>query len=351
MEPSTAALACLPLPARVSVNGVMRPHNPQPVPDLFTLDEGRRLQFSRKRLYYSGLVIPHRGLRTAPLHPSAADRHSNSEIARMLSRQDPSLIISHQTAAETWGLWLPARMRTTRIHLSRVRRTAGIPRYLNTVGHFIRPLERDVRKIGGFHITSPEWTWADLASQGLTVEELVAAGDALLQRPDGFPRSERFIGNNPLATKESIVEVVSRRKGSPGIRKLRVAVELLRERVDSERESRLRLKMVNAGWDEPIVNPRLLFADGWECTVDLALLLWRVALQYEGRHHFTLEKQYRSDMNRDEQIRARGWEPIRVDSEVFTRQGWRNFELRLHRAIERQQRQPKDSWVPFEIGS
>lgn len=86
----------------MSVNGVMSPDNAQPIPDLFTLDEGRRLQFSRKLLYYSGLVIPHRGLRTTPPQSSVADRHSNSEIARTLSRLDPSLIISHQTAAEAW---------------------------------------------------------------------------------------------------------------------------------------------------------------------------------------------------------------------------------------------------------
>lgn len=246
-------------------------------------------------------------------------------------------------------MWLPARMQTTQIHLSRVRGKAGIPRYRETVGHFIRAGVRDVRDIGGFRITSPEWTWVDLASQRLTVDELVAAGDSLLQRDDGFPRPQTFIGTNPLATKDSVLEVLGRRKGSPGIRNLRLAVDLLRERVDSEPESRLRLKMVDGGWDEPATNPRIRFADGWECDIDLALLRWRIALQYEGKHHFTLEKQYRSDMHRDEQIRARGWEPLRVDSEVFTRQGWQAFGYRLTTAVERQQRQ--SSWMRFTVGT
>lgn len=331
----------------------MSPLDEQATPEIFTLDEGRKLGLSRHRLYRSGLEIPFHRLRTTPTadpnEDEDATRFSNSEYARTLSRQDPSLVISHQTAAETWGMWLPARMQTTQIHLSRVRGKAGIPRYRETVGHFIRAGVRDVRDIGGFRITSPEWTWVDLASQRLTVDELVAAGDSLLQRDDGFPRPQTFIGTNPLATKDSVLEVLGRRKGSPGIRNLRLAVDLLRERVDSEPESRLRLKMVDGGWDEPATNPRIRFADGWECDIDLALLRWRIALQYEGKHHFTLEKQYRSDMHRDEQIRARGWEPLRVDSEVFTRQGWQAFGYRLTTAVERQQRQ--SSWMPFAVGT
>ncbi|WP_313816305.1 hypothetical protein [Citricoccus sp.] len=350
---STTGLAQPLVQALMSVNGEMNRPEPPSIPEIFTLTEGRALELSRHRLYRSGLTIPFHRLRTAPpADPGAEEamaRFSNSEYARTLSRQDPSLVISHQTAAETWGMWLPWRMQTTRIHLSRVRCRAGIPRYQGTVGHFIRPGARDVRGVDGYRITSPEWTWVDLASQRLTVDELVAAGDALLQRGDGFPRPATFIGTNPLATKDSILDVLGRRKGSPGIRKLRLAVDLLRERVDSEPESRLRLKMVEGGWDEPAVNPRIRFADGWECDVDLALLQWRISLQYEGKHHFTLEKQYRSDLNRDEQIRARGWEPIRVDSAVFTRQGWHAFGYRLTTAVERQQQQT--SWVPFTAGT
>ncbi|GAA1132018.1 hypothetical protein [Citricoccus alkalitolerans] len=328
----------------------MSPSDAQYDPEIFTLDEGRRLGLSRHRLYRSGLEIPFHRLRIPPPPlERAASPVSNSELARTLSRQDRSLVISHQTAAETWGMWLPSRMQATQIHLSRVRCRAGIPRYQGAVGHFIRPGVRDVRVVDGYSITSPEWTWVDLASQRLTVNELVAAGDALLQRKDGFPRPGKFIGTHPLATKDSILDVLSRRKGSPGIKKLRLAVDLLRARVDSEPESRLRLKMVADGCDEPTVNPRIRFADGWECDIDLALLTWRISLQYEGKHHFTLEKQYRSDLNRDEQIRARGWEPIRVDSEVFTRQGWHAFRFRLTTALERQQRQT--SWMPFTAGT
>ncbi|MFC7400880.1 hypothetical protein [Citricoccus sp. GCM10030269] len=354
----------------------MSPRRRQSTPDVFTIDKARELRLTNYRLYRSGLKIPYSGLRInsaaesimkepsaqrshqpshlqnhQPDHQQSAQQtaqqtdptpreYSNAELGRMLALRDPSLVISHQTAAETWGIWLPSRMRTTRLHLSRVRGEGSMPRYLGAVGHFVhKARDTDLRTIDDVRITSPEWTWTELASQGLTVHELVAAGDALLQRADGPPRPMGVLGQNPLSSREILRELVERRRGVPGIRNLRIALELLRERVDSERESRLRTRLVDSGWPEPDVNPRLRFDDGWEALPDLAYRLWRIALQYEGEHHFSQAKQYRSDMNRDEQLRMRDWQTLRVDSSVFTARGWRSFTDRLAKAIEQQTQQ------------
>lgn len=309
----------------------MTPRTSPLLSPVFTLDEARSLGLTDYDLYRAGLESPHLGLRMAPGH-----QPDPLMVAGKLATRDPSLVLTHQTAAHVWGLWLPSSMREPTIHLARRRGQGGIPRIEGTTGHLTAAQDQDIQRIRGVAVTSPVWTWTDLASVQLTLRELVAAGDSLLQRADGPPRAARHEGINPLATLEAMHEVVNRRPGISGAALLRRALKLVRSGVDSSPESWVRTGLVEDGWPEPDVNPLLTFEDGWPVRPDLAYRQWRIAVQYEGQHHFSQAQQYASDIHRDDRLSQRGWETIRLSSQVLTPAGWHDFTDRLRRAVQRQ---------------
>lgn len=100
----------------------------------------------------------------------------------------------------------------------------------------------------------------------------------------------------------------------------------------------MRTGLLDEGWPEPEVNPLLSFEDGWSVRPDLAYRQWRIAIQYEGQHHFTEAQQYASDIHRDDRLSQRGWETIRLSSRVLTPVGWGEFTDGLRRAVQRQTR-------------
>ena len=288
------------------------------------------LQTSRSRRV--DLRVPNRGIRARRDEPPTP-----RDLAVANAQGDRSLIVSHESAAQVWGMWLPEGRRV-RPHLSR-RAGRGAPRITGVVGHRLRIGDRRLVEIGPadgrFWVTNPTWTWTDLPSCGLRLEALIEAGDSLLQRSDGAPRPPLVFGASPLATVEELRAVVDERSNVAGVPLLREALEHLRPRSDSPRETRLRRWIVREGLPEPLVNPQIVLevdARGRvvdSAPVDLVYDRARIAVQYEGAHHFSSPEQVRRDMRRDERLRAAGWEVLRVDKDVFTPQGWARFVRRL----------------------
>ncbi len=58
-------------------------------------------------------------------------------IAGKLASRDRTLILSHQTAAHLWDLWLPASLREPTVHVARRRGHGAIPRIEGTTGHLL----------------------------------------------------------------------------------------------------------------------------------------------------------------------------------------------------------------------
>ena len=67
--------------------------------------------------------------------------------------------------------------------------------------------------------------------------------------------------------------------------------------------------------------------------VDLYFEAARVAVQYEGEHHFSRADQYRRDMRRDQELRDAGVETLRVDLAVFGLAEWPRFVERVRRLL------------------
>ena len=142
------------------------------------------------------------------------------------------------------------------------------------------------------------------AAPALDLVELVTAGDHLVRRG--------------LTTPAALVAAAARHRGRGSVLARRAA-GLVRARVDSPRETELRLCLVLAGLPEPECN--VVVGDAREVVArgDLVLRRLRVVLEYEGDHHRTDVRQWNRDIERQEQLEATGWRVVRITAERMRR--------------------------------
>lgn len=281
----------------------------------------------RKQVNGPDTVVASQGIRRR--RDAAPDQW---HLAAVLQDIHPDGVFSHLSAADMWGMWLPSDASGhDPIHLSKTRQAGGRIRRRGVQGHLLSTAAL-ITTHRGLRITSPAWTWLDLAGTPLPDENLIAAGDSLLQRHDG-PSGQRQPGLHPLATLDELHRVAGLRAGIRGIRRAQAALDRLRPGVDSRPESLLRQRIVDAGFPEPTVNPAVRLADGTILTPDLAWSHLRICIQYEGDHHRTDKNQFRRDTGRDRAMQSGGWIVLRVTGEVFTAAGWASLVQDLSLAL------------------
>lgn len=281
---------------------------------------------SREQLRRDDLWSPTNGVlqyRDRPVDPQ--------DVYRAYSRLTPQGCLSHTSAAHAWGIWLDRRFPPSYpVHVTRADDGRN-PRRRNVVGHRALMGEQDLCEIEGIRLTTPARTWADLAGMGMTVQELVIAGDALLQRPDGPPRQPGLLGRNPLATLDELHATLGRRD-VPGLPLARKAVLLVRPGVDSAPESFLRQLIVAAGYPEPWVNVPVVLPGGRTILPDLQFRELRIAIQYEGGHHAGTD-QIGKDIGRDFAFASSGWLTVKADRAILHPEGRARFLARLAHAF------------------
>lgn len=190
---------------------------------------------------------------------------------------------------------VPRHPRSVILHVSaapptREPRTAGI------IGHRIALDAEDTTTVAGLPVTTPVATWAHLAAS-LSEQALVGIGDWLLSR--GIPKSTLEATAAELTGRGSVV--------------LRRAVERVRPGVESPRETAVRLVLVDAGLPEPSLNWTLHANGRFVARLDMAYRDYRVAVEYDGRHH-ALDEQFRRDADRWRAIGDAGWILVRIVS-------------------------------------
>jgi very-short-patch-repair endonuclease len=173
---------------------------------------------------------------------------------------------------------------------------------LGVVPHHVRITPADLVTIRDLRATSIERTWCDLAACGLTVAELVAAGDRALWRRD------------PRTTRRELSAAVARYDGRRGTRRMRSALSLLSEASDSAPESELRVAILEAGFPAPEVNISI-HVGGMVIDPDLSWPSRRVAIEYEGDHHRTDRDQWSRDIRRQTMLNDAGWSVYRATAE------------------------------------
>ncbi len=166
----------------------------------------------------------------------------------------------------------------------------------------VHPMPRDERrvKVKGMMATHPVDTWCALSAI-LSIDELIVIGDHLVRR------------QHPDATMDDLRRAVARYAGRHGAKKLRLALELVRPRTDSPKETELRLTLVRGGLPEPAVNVPV--RDGAGRHIKLGDLVYedeRVLVEYDGEQHRTDPAQYAKDARDLERAQAAGWRTIRI---------------------------------------
>lgn len=213
---------------------------------------------------------------------------------------------SHASAFLLWEFpgFLPGSSEPL-LHISRPD-TVSIMRRPGVKGHRGQFFTDEVVSHHGLLITSRTRTWLD-CSRKMSVEELTVVADHLLRvpRPDFESRSE------PYATREDLEDMLDRHKGTPGIRKARLALDLARVGSDSAPETRLRLALEDAGLPEPLLNVPTELHAGVVRQPDLSYPEQKVAVEYDGEGHSETAQIVR-DIAREEDFVRAGWILVRI---------------------------------------
>jgi hypothetical protein len=160
----------------------------------------------------------------------------------------------------------------------------------------MRPKELPAHRYG---IAAPDHCWL-VAASSLNLLDLVTAGDSLIR-----------LRRTTLARLQAAVLTYSGR----GVVLARAAVRLVRERVDSPRETWLRICLVLAGLPVPECNLVIGDDQGPIGRVDLVYLAYKLIIEYEGDQHRTDRNQWNRDIDRQEDFARDRWTLIRVTSE------------------------------------
>ena len=181
-------------------------------------------------------------------------------------------------------------------------------------------------------LTSPARLFLDLAAE-LDLVELVVLGDWMLR--------ERMIS---LAALTAYCAAANVPQAAHAVR----AASYVREAVESPMESRLRMLLVLAGLPEPRIN--LEIRDDMGIVVmrlDLSYPGVKVAVEYDGRQHADSARQWERDVERRNDLTARGWLLITVTSRGIYRDPqdtidrvWNALQQRSLRGLRR----PTTAW-------
>ncbi len=155
-----------------------------------------------------------------------------------------------------------------------------------------------------------------VAARRLDLLELVTAGDWLVRLR--------------LTTPDRLVAYSHGYRGAGAALARRAAV-LVRQRVDSPGESRLRLGLVLAGLPEPQGNVTLGTDTRPIGRVDLLLEEYRLILEYEGDQHRTDKWQWNVDISWVEELSAEGYRVLRVTAQHMRQP--RVLVRRVHAAL------------------
>jgi len=182
----------------------------------------------------------------------------------------------------------------------------AIPRRKGVVGHVGQFFDDEIVSVEGVLVTSRPRTWLDNARK-MSVEELTVVADHLVR----VPRAVFETRAEPHCTMEELAGMLARHKGTPGIRKARLALEQARVGADSAPETRLRLALEFAGLPEPQLNARTELSGGVVRQPDLGYPQQRVAVEYDGEVHSSPEQVVR-DIAREEDFLRADWLLVRI---------------------------------------
>lgn len=156
--------------------------------------------------------------------------------------------------------------------------------------------------VRGVPILGPDRTFVDVATQ-LSDRELLRVGDWLVaNRHTDVLDLRAYVLQSHL----------------DGVQRARRIAVLVRDRVDSVRESDVRWVLFDSGVPVPDPNPPILDEHGVQIAKgDLTYVRWQVLVEYDGWQHERDARQRQRDHLRRERLEAEGWLVIVITAEDF----------------------------------
>jgi very-short-patch-repair endonuclease len=117
-----------------------------------------------------------------------------------------------------------------------------------------------------------------------------------------------------------VIAIADAWPGTRGVRLLRTTMDHVDGGAESPQESRLRMMIVDAGLPSP--ETQIEFRDRFgrvRIRVDIGWREWRVAVEYDGAHHWTDGRQRSWDIDRIALLEESGWVVVRVSADLLKR--------------------------------
>jgi hypothetical protein len=269
-----------------------QPHIPDELHDaVFTTRQAAKLGVSASMLRGRHFVCVHRGV----WRLAETDLTFDLSVRAASLALPPGSAVSHVTALQWMGIDVG---RPRPLHFS-TRSTAQVTHDIVLHRRLGRLAPRDLR---GIPVLGPDRSFVDSATL-LGLRDLVRAGDALVR--------------SGLSSIDRLLEYVMS-SHLDGVVRAREAALLVRERVDSPRETDVRLLLVSAGLPEPHTNLDVFDDAGtWLARGDLVIPELRLIIEHDGWHHERSAEQRQKDHLRRERIEAAGWIVIVITTADF----------------------------------
>lgn len=224
------------------------------------------------------------------LQPSLRQR----TVAAWLWSGRSATIAGAAAAALHGAKWIPDDVPIELIH-----RNARAPDGIVT--RRVVMLDDEIETIDGRSVTTSERTAFDIG-RSRPLRTALARLDALAAAT-GFKA-------------ESVLRLAKSHPGSPGLRQLETALELVDPGAQSPRETYLRMLLIEGGLPRPQTQIPVLGVDGIPVAyLDMGWPEYMVAAEYDGDHHRTDRRQYVKDIKRIEMLERMGWIIVRVVAE------------------------------------
>lgn len=227
--------------------------------------------------------------------------------------------MSHFSAAKIYELPVPAQ---TDVHVS-VLRAEDRRHRLGIACHVTTEENPAVLLVDDMRVSHPFRMFLELAGV-LDLVDLVIVGDALV----------RVYGISPVDLGHACQRYASQSRHHAWLACR--AASYVRAGVDSPMETRLRLLIVLAGLPEPAVNVVLHDDHGRaRRRYDLAYEELRLVIEYDGRQHAESLDQWRTDLERREELDDKGWRILVVTADGIFRDPARTLERIRRQLVER----------------
>jgi hypothetical protein len=257
----------------------------------FAVHEALRAGVGRHRLDARDLERPFHGIR--------ASRGSVGDLLprciALATRFRDGDAFAGRTATALWGMPSPRGeqhdvLRVSSrppLHPMRRRGVLGTLR-----GH------EDIAVLSGVAVTNPIAAWIELAAEGVSIPDLVAAADRAVTPRRGRPA---------MLSLPELAAGIEAAPGRHGLTMARRALSFVRVGAWSPTESHVRVLLANHGCPEPELN--LPVAP--DIVVDLGWSEYRVAVEYNGIHHDAADQRIR-DLSRAEALEVLGWSTVNI---------------------------------------